>query len=196
MNKLGIFFFVIVIIAGCGISGKTTHVSEKAFKINIEAGEDNRTIDLKAVASFANDTSFINIFGPLGLNISKIWMNGDSIILVDLFNKKVIESVYPNASTILKNFFEGKLDKKGQIFFNSVLKYLIRASGQYQNPNTSEGTVDFKNGFKKKYIYLKYGSGSNSFYANLTVRKDNSVNSINFDKRKYLSFNKSVIYLK
>lgn len=193
---LGFLFimFIFSFFSACGISNNTFKVSEKAYRINIKAGHKNNEINLKAVSSFRNDTCYINIFGPLGINVSKICALRDSLTFVDLYNKTIYEGVYPGASLIFQDLLEGKLDNHDRFFFSSILDHFFNVS-QYSF-HESLLKIEFKNGLSKRYVYFNFVSGLDIFFVNLTVRKDKSGNSMNFDKQRYISFKKSIIYLK
>lgn len=181
--------FLLFFFAGCA-STKSNRVYEgnsKSLHISFKTAEDK--YNLKGLSVLNPDSSYFNIFGKLGvfeMNVSRVFVFRDSVIIVDLINKKIFRSRYHNFSQSVFNFFSGNYSIKEEQFVYAICSLFLK---DIKKNNKPEIVYNFKNKLNKSYINLNLNSNQNNYFIRVKVLSNNKNDIIPFNNiNKYSNF--------
>lgn len=160
--------------------------------MNIEFFYDETSAKLNGFCKLSADSNIFAVYGPLGINVARIISCYDSLMIVDIQNKKIYRAKYHNVSGSIFNFFNGIYTSREEQLLCSLC-YLFYKNGNCCNmPDKVPG---YK--FEKKSGYSKisadvYSDGSK---VQLKIRiVGNNKASLSGSLNKYSNFEN--IYLK
>lgn len=189
------FLLFILLISACSSGVKLASSSSMSLKVDIQAGNDLHSVNLNALAVFGNDTSYVNVFGPFGINLSRVLAVGDSLFVVDLYNKTLYLINAPNSGTYIRSLFMGKLSDSGKLFFYRVFSFFTNGK-RVSRGSTIPLDFNSSSSFRKRLVNIKYENTGTPYYANLVVRKARSSGKIKFDIATYRRYNTVYLELK
>jgi hypothetical protein len=190
--KVKIISYLLVcffILAGCA-STRTSQLNVGNSKsLNISLKSEHDKISLKGLSVLTKDSSYFNVYGKLGvfeMNVTRIFVFGDSIVIVDLINKKIFRSRYGKMSQIIYNFFTGNYSIKEEQFVYAICSLFLKDISKKNKP---EIDYKFTNKVKKSFIDLQLNSNQNSYFIKMKVLSNNKNDNIPFNYiNKYSNF--------
>ncbi len=162
--------------------------------MNVELFSSESEVKFNCLSYLSTDSNLINVYGPLGINVLKVFSRYDSLIIVDIHNKKRYLAKIYNASGSLYSFFNGK--------FGSIEKHILCnlcslfVSGiKCTNSEALETMFDYRIQSKKnrQYINCKFFTREETYTAKFKLAKDNINQSLSFSMAKYINF--ETVYL-
>lgn len=167
-----VFIIILLISVSCSVSKKAFETSSNSGKAHFEFKNDDKTIAFNGLVYVATDTSIFNLFGLLGINVSKVGIFRDSIVIVDLINKKVYKSFYSNISKSVNNIFKGNFDKQEKQLICSIFSMSLKEkNSDFLNCTQNETAISYKiiNRRGKRNISLSM-KPNNSIKYNLKIK--------------------------
>jgi hypothetical protein len=185
------FWFIILLVL-FGSCRSTKSISEPAInsgKLGIDFNSSDGDYNLRGIGYFSPDSNYVNIFGPLGINLIKLKTEGDSIKIVDIQNKKVYYSVYRNVSAMLNNIFNGRFSDDEELLICAMyllIKNEVLCTELFVRNNKIK--YSFRIGLKKYDIFLNIRSELVHYTINVNFYRNLKISLASDDFMKYSNF--------
>lgn len=166
MNKLIYLLIVGISLSSCSALKFNKSTSDTGGRIKVSIDSNDNHLDLKGIINVTKDSSYYSIFGPLGIVVAKIFVEFDSIKIVNIHEKTVIFSEYRNLSEKLWNIFNSNFGLEEKQLVCSLC-YLIIPDKSFR--------YNCKNILNVNFINYKYTKGvkSNTIRINLLDQETN-----------------------
>lgn len=162
--------------------------------MNVELTSSDSEVKFNCLSYLSSDSNLINVYGPLGINVLKVFSKYDSLTIVDIHNKKRYLAKVYNASGSLQNFFIGKFGSNEKHILCTLCSLFVNGM-KCKNSEALETMFDYKMHSKKnrQYIECKFFTRDETYTAKFQLAKDNINKSLSFSMTKYINF--ETVYL-
>lgn len=181
-------------LCSCHSSKYTVDPANRYVKMNVEIISPDSDNKLSSIAFLSKDSSMVSVYGPLGISLLRVYSRFDSLIIVDIQNKKKYLAKIYNSSGSIYNFFNGKFGTNEKHIVCSLCSLFIR-NLNCSNSGAMESMFDYRTFGKKnrQYINCKFYAREGDYTAKFKLRKDDNRNSVSFNLAKYSNF--ETVYL-
>lgn len=168
-----VYFFIIFILflCGCSVVKQSSGSGFTSFNFELQYKGTSETVNLKGVGVLSSDSGYFNLYGPLGISVSKILICNDSISIIDLINKRIFKSNYVNLSKRFNNIFAGIFSEKEEQLVSSLC-YL------FLDKIKPEIFYDFDRGNTKQRINLSMSENENKHLVKIKMKPSGSIKMI------------------
>lgn len=183
------WFIIIIILFGSCRSTRlvlTPELNSGKLSIDFESSEDK--FNLRGIAYFSPDSNYLNIFGPLGINLLKLKTIGDQIKIVDIQNKKIYNSVYRNVSGLMNNIFSGKFEKSEEQLVCALYMLIKNEVLCSDFSGNRKMRYSFKEKAQKNDFSLNIENGASKYKIKVVFFKDTKVSNSSEGWMKYDNF--------
>ncbi len=183
-----------VVFVSCYSSRFAVGPNDNYFKMNVDLTSNESKVNLKCLSYLSADSNIVSVYGPLGINVLKVFSKYDSLTIIDIQNKrKYLAKVY-NASGSLYNFFNGKFEYNEKHILCTLCSLFVKEL-KCSNSDALETMFNYQlNGRKNhQYINCKFNSAGEVYTAKIKLTKDNNNQSVSFNTGKYINF--ETVYL-
>lgn len=162
--------------------------------MNVELTSSDSEIKFNCLSYLSADSNLITVYGPLGINVLKIFSKFDSLTIVDIHNKKMYLAKVYNASGSLYNFFSGNFGFNEKHLLCTLCSLFVNGM-KCSNSEALETMFDYRMHRMKKqrYIDCKFFTRDETYTAKFKLANDNINQSLSFSLAKYINF--ETVYL-
>jgi hypothetical protein len=112
-------------------------------KADIKVSSDGSKFNLKGIIYSTADSSFFNIFGPLGINVAKVRIDADSVFIIDTQHKRCYKSFSKDISKNVFGLFKGRFSDDMAHLVCTLFNFANRNPEAMVNCDNVNGPITF-----------------------------------------------------
>lgn len=168
----------VFLLAGCSVIKQAPQVGLHVFNFDLHYKGVSEIVNLKGIAILNPDSGYFNLYGPLGINVSKIFVVYDSVFVVDLMNKRIFKFQYVELSQSFSNIFTGKFSQREEHLVSSLCYLFLRRDGTRATFKKPEFYFDFIRGNVVQRINLTMVESGNEHLVKIKMKPAKNVRMI------------------